>query len=55
MNERRMRKKHMNQSIVGHKHGKLNNLCSLLEKKKQPYIDFDVLKDLFYSSIKYLI
>jgi hypothetical protein len=51
----------MNQSIVGHKHGKINNLCSLSKKKKNvhtyihTYIDFDVFKDLFYYFIKYLI
>jgi hypothetical protein len=33
--KKEMRKKHMNQSIVGHKHGKINNLCSLSEKQKK--------------------
>jgi hypothetical protein len=28
-----MRKKHMTQSIVGHKHGKIDHLCSLSQKK----------------------
>jgi hypothetical protein len=27
----------------------------VIKKDKQPYFDFDVLKDLFYYFIKYLI